>query len=166
MRRAALASLILSACSPSASPSAQSPKLNTQVHVSLPSNGGARVAIPIASARSTVVDFWAPSCIPCRRSLPTLVDKRAALEAKGAALVLVAVLGDSESTEDAEKALSSWGVQSPFVIDRVLTGGVGAAQEELGVRSLPATLIIDSAGVLRWIAPDAATADEVVRAVP
>jgi hypothetical protein len=75
--------------------------------------------------------------------------------------VLVGVLADGESTDDAKRALGSWGVTAPFLVDRDGTG-----KREAGVTTLPATIVLDASGAVKWVAPPSATADDVVAAVP
>ena len=138
-----------------------SPLLGQPIAFSLPTDGGALVAVPISGARATVLDFFGPTCAPCKKSLPALYASRDALAARGARLVLVAVLGDDESTALAASALATWGVKAPFLVDR---GDVSRASA--GVSKLPATLVLDAQGTLRWSAPAGATAGDVVAAVP
>ena len=144
----------------SALPSAPSPKLHQSVDFSLPSDTGSLVSIPLPSADITVLDAWAPSCVPCRKKLPALHARKAELEARGGKLVLVAVLSDGESTDDARATLSQWGVVEPFLVDHGDT-----LRREAGVSALPTTLLIDARAVLRWVAPVDATAADVVKAV-
>jgi thiol-disulfide isomerase/thioredoxin len=158
--------LALSACGPGPSPggappSAPSDKLGQEVGFSLPSDEGALVTVPLAGARATVLDFFGPTCGPCKEKVPALDAKRAELAKKGAKLVLVGVLGDGESTDDAKRALASWGVTAPFLVDKDGTG-----KREAGVTALPATLVLDASGAVKWIAPPKATADDVLAAVP
>jgi hypothetical protein len=107
------------------------------------------------------LDFFSPSCDPCREKVPALVAKRGELEARGAKLVLVAVLADSESTNDAQRSLASWGVSEGFLVDK---GGV--SNREAGVSGLPATLVLDADGGRVWTAPPTATAADVLAHVP
>jgi hypothetical protein len=87
------------------------------------------------------------------------VARTAELEQHGVELVLVAVLSDSESTEDAKKVLSSWGVTRSFLIDRG-----DALRREVGIESLPGTVLLTSSGEVRWTAPPNAAAADVVAA--
>jgi hypothetical protein len=125
----------------------------------LPSHDGALVALPLAQTRATVVDAFAPSCEPCKEKVPALHARRTELEAAGGRIVLVAVLADGESTEEAQQASRSWGVEAPFLVDR---GGV--LRRECAVDSLPATVVLDARGAVRWVASPTASAGEVVAA--
>jgi hypothetical protein len=141
--------------------SAPSAVLGKHVSLSLPSNEGALVTLPLVGSRATVVDFFAPTCEPCKAKLPALVAREADIAARGARLVLVAVLGDGEPIEVARRALSSWGVTRPFLVD-----DGGASRASAGVSTLPATLVLDAQGTLVWSAPATATAEDVVAAIP
>ncbi|MBN9164564.1 MAG: TlpA family protein disulfide reductase [Myxococcales bacterium] len=131
------------------------------VSFSLPSNEGALVSVPISGARSTVLDFFSPTCEPCKEKVPALHAKQSELAARGARLVLVGVVSDSESTDDARRALASWGVVAPFLVDRNGTG-----RREAGITALPATIILDASGAVRWVASSTSRAEDVVAALP
>jgi Redoxin len=151
---------VLVACSATARPSASSPLLGRPVTLSLPTNAGAIVQVPGPGDRSTVLDFFGPTCRPCKDRVPALVARRERLARSGARLVLVAVLSDGETTEDAERALAVWGVKLPFLVDHG-----GAAERDAGVDNIPETLVFDSRGDLRWVGTGDANADDVVAAV-
>ena len=140
--------------------SAQSPVLGETISLTLPTDRGGLVTIPLEGARATVVDFFSPACEPCRISVPELLARDGAVRARGGRVVLVAVLSDGESTEAARLALGSWGVRASFLVDRE-----GASRRDLGVSALPATLVLDPSGKVRWVAPPGASADEIVSAV-
>lgn len=161
MLRRALFALALVSCVHARPRSAEHPMLGRPVNLALPSDDGVLVTVPVESARTTVLDFWAPSCVPCKAKLPELVRREGELRAKGARLVLVAVLAEGESTDKAKETLVSWGVRAPFLIDRG-----DQSKTQAGVRDLPATLVIDAVGKLLWCAPATANADDVIGAVP
>ncbi len=146
-------------CSASLPPGAPSAALGQSVSFELPSDRGALVPLPQPGARATVIDAWAPTCVPCRDKVPALFARRAELEAAGARLVLVAVLSEDETTEAARAALKSWGVDSPFLVDR---GGV--LRRECAIEALPATAVIAAGGRVRWLATAESTAADVVAA--
>jgi len=153
------AAILLTSCAKTPATGTSDAAPARQVSFSLPSDDGNLVTVPLPNM-TTVVDAWAPTCKPCREKLPALYARRAEIEAHGGKLVLVAVLSEAESTEDARAALTSWGVSAPFLIDR---GDV--LRREAGVNSLPATLVLDEQQHVRWVAPPNASADDVVAAV-
>jgi hypothetical protein len=134
-------------CAKPAAPSAPSAVLGQIVAFHLPSEQGALVPVPIPGARATLLDVFAPTCAPCAKKVPALLAERAQLAADGVRLVLVAVLADGESTEDAAGALRSWGAESPFLVDR---GEV--MLRTLAVDKLPASVVLDANGRVRWVA--------------
>lgn len=141
--------------------SAPSPVLGKAIKVDLLDENGSKVSVPISGARSTVLDFWSPTCEPCRKSVPALIAKVPEIEAQGGKVVLVGVLSEDESAADAHGALESWGVRYPFLVDR---GEV--SQTQAGVNALPATLILDAGGVVRWVSPTGSSAADIVKALP
>lgn len=157
---ALLLPLSLAACAAGV-PSAETAMLGKPVPVTLARDDGAPAPIPVPGARSVVLDFWSPTCAPCKVTIPAVLAKRAEIEAKGAVHVLVCVLEKDESIEDARAVLSLWGINEPFLVDRD-----GAMLAKVGARDVPAFAIIDSAGVLQWVAPDGVTIKDVLAAIP
>lgn len=123
--------------------------------MSLVTNDGQQVDLPPRRTKA-LLEFWAPSCAPCRPRLERIAAERAKLRRAGTEVVLVAVLSDDESTDLAERTLSDWGVLvERFAIDR---GGVSA--REAGVTDLPAAQLYDTRSVLRWVAaPESSVTD-------
>ena len=140
-------------------PSAPNDKLGQVVSFSLPSNDGTLVTVPVQGAHATVLDFFGPTCEPCKKALPELYAQRHTLEARNSKLILVAVLADGESSDDAKRALQAWGVDAPFLVDSHETG-----RREAGVTALPATMVLDAQGVTKWVAPAAAAVEDVIAA--
>ncbi|MFO0589147.1 MAG: TlpA disulfide reductase family protein [Polyangiaceae bacterium] len=141
--------------------SLQTAALDQPVAVSLPGDDGAPAAIPPPGARYTVLEFWSPTCEPCKQIVPAVLKKRAELAQKGADLVHVAVLEQGQSANDAKATLAFWGVNERFVVDMD-----GAYMHKLGARSVPAFAIVDAAGTLRWVAPDGITISGLLAAIP
>lgn len=163
-RLAALAALLcfaLAGCMASGARSAETTSLNKPIPMSLTRDDGAPAAIPVPGARAAVLDFWSPTCEPCKRTIPAMLAKRAELEKRGAVHVLVAVLEKGESADDARAVLSLWGIQEPFLVD-----SGGALLAKVGARDVPAFAVVDAAGVLVWLAPDGITAADVLAAIP
>ena len=140
--------------------SAPHPLLGRSAELAIPDDRGNLGAFPDPAASATVVDFFGPTCVPCRKSVPELYARKAELQAMGVSLVLVAVLGDSESTDEARQALASWGVPGvSFLVD-----SGKASSRDLYVSGLPRILVFDAASRVRWASPDEVSADAVVEA--
>jgi len=163
-RAAAFALLLfplpLAACGASVS-SAESPSLDKPVPITLQRDDGSQVAIPVSGVRAVVLDFWSTSCEPCKRTVPAVLAKRAEIEKKGALLLLVGVLDKDQTPDDAKSILALWGVQEPFLVDQE-----GAYLKKIGARDVPAFAVVDSGGILRWVAPDSVTMANVLAAIP
>jgi len=131
-----------------------------QVRFVLASDCGDMVTVPPADKKKVVLHFFSPTCASCRKRLPALADRRDDISARGARLVLVAVLSDNESTDQATAALRDWGVPWPFLVDPS-----GASRSLLGVGHVPASVIVDGKGKLLWVSPEDAAAEEVLDAL-
>lgn len=113
----------------------------------LPSDRGESVTLPLPDGQPAVLEFWAPSCEPCADSLAAIEARRAEITNAGARLILVGVLPREMSPELARQRLADWGVSTEFLIDRE-----SVSREALGVRALPATIVLDGAGKVRFTA--------------
>lgn len=85
-----------------------------------------------------VVSLWSTWCVPCRRELPQL--QQYALEHPEVSIIAVN-LGDKP--ESVTQFANEIGLNMPILID-----SEGRISSSLGVTSVPATLIIDSKGVV------------------
>lgn len=161
--RALIASALLAltvSCGRGPPASARHPMLGKPVSITLPTDGGEQISVPAPDRRKLVLEFFAPNCESCRTRLPALVDRRELINARGARLVLVALLADHESIDQARSALHKWGVQWPFLVD-----SSGASRPYLGISKAPSALLVDGKGKLLWSAPADATADDVIAAI-
>jgi cytochrome c biogenesis protein CcmG, thiol:disulfide interchange protein DsbE len=90
-----------------------------------------------------VINFWGPSCVPCRTEFPLLAEKAAQHAADG--LVIVGVLTD-DPPDGARAFVSQYGATWPTVIDP------GAAiKAAYNVIARPQSYFVDRAGTLRSI---------------
>lgn len=106
-----------------------------------------------------VVNLWATWCVPCRRELP---EFQAASEAHPDVRFVGVDIG--EDADDAQEFLDELGVTFDQYAD-----ADGELSGELGVASLPVTIVIDADGTIseRNIGPmSAADLDAAIAALP
>jgi cytochrome c biogenesis protein CcmG, thiol:disulfide interchange protein DsbE len=99
----------------------------------------------LASLRGkpVVINFWGPSCVPCRTEFPLLAEKARQHAAEG--LVIVGVLTD-DPPDGARDFVRQYGATWPTVIDP------GAAiKSAYNVIARPQSYFVDRAGNLRSI---------------
>jgi cytochrome c biogenesis protein CcmG/thiol:disulfide interchange protein DsbE len=103
------------------------------------------VAFDLAALRGrpVVINFWGPSCVPCREEFPLLAAKLAEHAADG--LALVGVLTD-DPPEPARAFVTEYGATWPTVIDPDR-----AIKTAYRVAARPQTYFVDGAGIIRKI---------------
>jgi cytochrome c biogenesis protein CcmG/thiol:disulfide interchange protein DsbE len=113
---------------------------------------GATISLAQLRGHPVVVNFWGPSCEPCREEFPLFLDKLEQHRADG--LVILGVL-NKDPPEPAREFVAEFGATWPTVID----------PEERFARAYrviarPQTYFIDGEGILRsvqigWVREDA-----------
>jgi cytochrome c biogenesis protein CcmG/thiol:disulfide interchange protein DsbE len=93
--------------------------------------------------KPVIINFWGPSCIPCREETPLLAAK--SVQHAAAGVVIVGVLTD-DPVEPARRFVAQYGGTWPTVID---PGGV--IKQRYRVAGRPQTYFVDAAGILRSI---------------
>jgi cytochrome c biogenesis protein CcmG/thiol:disulfide interchange protein DsbE len=93
--------------------------------------------------RPVVVNFWGPSCIPCRSEFPLLLEKLR--EHAGDGLAVVGVLQD-DPPDLARRFVADFGATWPTVVDP--DGALKTAYRSV---ARPTSYFIDRNGVLRKI---------------
>lgn len=93
--------------------------------------------------KPVIINFWGPSCIPCREEMPLLAAK--AVQHAAAGVVIVGVLTD-DPVEPARRFVAQYGGTWPTVIDPD-----GAIKQEYRVAGRPQTYFVDARGILRSI---------------
>ena len=104
---------------------------------------GASFDLDALRGRPVVVNFWGPSCVPCRNEFPLLAAKLAEHAADG--LAIVGVLTD-DPPEPAREFVTEYGATWPTVIDPDK-----ALKIAYRVAARPQTYFIDGAGVIQKI---------------
>ena len=101
--------------------------------------------LDLASLRGhpVVINFWGPSCVPCRDEMPLLATKVAQHAASG--LVVVGVLMD-DPVEPARAFVKEFGATWQTVIDPN-----GAIKQAYHVVNRPQSYFVDGGGILRSI---------------
>jgi len=95
------------------------------------------------AGQPVVVNFWGPSCVPCRDEFPLLMAKLA--EHAGEGLAIVGVLTD-DPPELARRFIADYGATWPTVEDP--DKAIKAAYRVAG---RPQTYFIDGAGIIQSI---------------
>ena len=116
---------------------------------------GAPFDLVALRGRPVIVNFWGPSCVPCRTEFPLLAAKAREHEAEG--LVIVGVLMD-DPVEPARAFAAQYGGTWPTVIDP--DGAIKAAWRVL---LRPQTYFVDRKGILRSIQFGEIRADDFER---
>jgi len=148
-RLAALVSAILlaaalSGCATGRPTLVSSPLLGKPLDLSTQDLAGREVRLGDAQGKVRVVDFWATWCDPCRDQLPVLELLARAHAAEGLQVYGVAV---DEDRAQLEAFLDA----TPLGITVLWDKGGARHAERLDVQRLPTTLVLDRAGVVRFV---------------
>jgi cytochrome c biogenesis protein CcmG/thiol:disulfide interchange protein DsbE len=122
----------------------QSPQpVGRTVDVEAPDMTGRLIDVGEARGRVRVVDFWATWCEPCLAALERL-DRLAAAHRDG--LVVYAVSLDEERAP-----LEAFLAAHPLGVEVLWDQGGRRHAEPLRIEQLPTTLLVDRAGVVRFV---------------
>lgn len=142
--RSVLAALLLAGCATGRPTLAASPLVGKPLDLAAPELAGREVRLGDARGKVRVVDFWATWCDPCRDQLPVLDALARAHEAEGLRVYAVAV---DEDRAQVEAFLAA----APLGITVLWDKGGARHTERLDVQRLPTTLVIDRAGLVRYV---------------
>lgn len=104
---------------------------------------GAAFDLASLRGRPVIVNFWGPSCLPCRDEFPLFKAKLATHAADGLAIVGVLTY---DGPDDAKAFIAQYGATWPTVLD-----ADGAIRTAYRVAARPQSYFIDRSGVLRKI---------------
>lgn len=145
-RSAALlvALLASSACATGRPALVASPLIGKPVELAAPDLQGREVSVSAARGQVRVVDFWATWCEPCQEQMPALDRLARALGGEG-----LAVFGISMDEDRAQ--VTSWLEANPVTFQVLWDRGGARHAERLDVQRLPTTLVLDRAGLVRFV---------------
>lgn len=104
---------------------------------------GAAFDLAAFKGKPVIVNFWGPSCVPCRDEFPLLGSKLAEHAADG--LVIVGIL-TGDPPEPARDFIAEYGATWPTVVDPD-----NAIRTAYRVAARPQTYFVDGSGVIRSI---------------
>jgi len=93
------------------------------------------------AGRLLLIDFWAPGCAPCLRSLPALADLHTRLNPEGLEVIAVAVEGDEARVRGFLE--NDRGVPFPVALDPD-----GGLMERVALSDVPSWIVLDAFGRL------------------
>ena len=105
--------------------------------------------------RPVIVNFWGPSCVPCRNEFPLFAEKLEEYADDGLVIVGVLMFDPPEPSRD---FIAEFGATWPSVDDP--TGSIRAAYRAV---ARPQTYFIDGSGIVRAIQVGETTAAEFER---
>jgi thiol-disulfide isomerase/thioredoxin len=107
--------------------------------------GEGRLELAALRGRPVILNFWASWCAPCRIEMPQLVAAWKAHRDGGLEVVAVN-LTDQERRKDVERFAEEMELPFPVVLDKR-----GRVREDYDLVSLPTTVFVDSAGIVRAV---------------
>lgn len=107
------------------------------------SDSGRNVRLSELRGQVVLINFWASWCSPCRQELPLL--SKIYSQYRGAGFALLAVNVD-DNRKDAEGMLKRLDLKFPTLFD-----GNKRVAKLYGVDTMPATLVIDRDGRVRYV---------------
>ena len=111
----------------------------------LGSNAGEFVTLEDFPGKTILINFWATWCAPCRQEMPMLMDLQRQYGTSGLQVIGIA-LDDAQSVRN---FVETYGISYPILVgtEDVFETSLAYGNGE-GV--LPYSVLVDSAGVVRW----------------
>lgn len=107
-----------------------------------------RLSLGSLKGQVVILDFWASWCAPCMRELPELSALQEKLGPRG-----LRVVGVNREPQDRTAAVAAWRRVKPS-FETVVDVGAGTSRglgEQVGIQSLPTTVIVDRQGIVRHL---------------
>jgi cytochrome c biogenesis protein CcmG, thiol:disulfide interchange protein DsbE len=137
-------------------PSAPSPLLGKPApEFSRTALDGTKIEPGTLRGKVVVLEFFAQYCVPCRTAMPAA---QAAHQERPAAMFVG--VSEDDTADTAANVARSFGVTFPIIHDqgKALAG-------RLRVSDLPATIVIDASGVVRWVGAEMSTTEDLTAVI-
>ncbi len=144
LRLALLLLLAAAGCAAGRPTLVASPLEGKPLELAAPDRRGREIRLGDAKGKVWVGDFWATWCDPCRDQLPAL---EALLRARGDQGLQVYAVAVDEDRAQLEAFLAA----TPLGLTVLWDKGGARHTERLDVQRLPTTLVVDRAGLVRFV---------------
>jgi cytochrome c biogenesis protein CcmG, thiol:disulfide interchange protein DsbE len=121
--------------------------------------GGGTIDLATLRGRPVIVNFWATWCGPCRDEMPLLAARWRAHQSAGLE-VLAVNSTDQERGKDVRRFVERLALPFPILLDER-----GRMRERYALTTLPTTVFVDSAGVVRAVHAGALSPEQLDRAL-
>ena len=93
-----------------------------------------------------LINFWATWCKPCRTEMPFIISAYQAHQREKLSVLAINLTDQEGSTKDIHKFVAEFQMPFPVLLDQK-----GKARKNYKLRGVPTTVLVDSAGVVRWL---------------
>jgi peroxiredoxin len=118
---------------------------NQQPDFELLSNTGEFVTSAGFIGKTTLINFWATWCVPCREEMPMLMELHSEYAASGFQVVGIAL----DEVEPVNRFIKEINISYPILVGEADVMATSAAYGNVtGV--LPYSVLVDKEGIIRW----------------
>lgn len=109
------------------------------------SNTGESVTHAAFSGKTTLINFWATWCVPCRKEMPMLMELHSQYAARGFQVVGIAL----DELEPVNRFIKEINISYPILVGEA---DVMATSADFGnvTGVLPYSVLVDKEGIIRW----------------
>ena len=108
-------------------------------------NNGNTVTNEAFAGKTTLINFWATWCVPCREEMPMLMELHTEYAEHGFQVVGIAL----DDVQQVNKFINEIGISYPILVGEADVMATSAAYGNVtGV--LPYSVLVDKNGVIRW----------------